>query len=137
MRFMAWHLDYLNAIPTEKGRSDVIAEPLEIKVKNSLLLFISFEKDDSKNKVDIIDRAVGEIIRISGNVGVSTLVLNPFAHMFADLAPPAEANAMMVELRQRLADRNFEVLLMSFGYFYEMELKAKGHKLARISREIH
>ena len=133
---MAWHLDYLNAMPTEKGRSDVIAEPVEIRVKNSLLLFVGFEKDDSQNKVDIIDRAVGEIIKISGNMGVSTLVLNPFAHMFADLAPPAEANAMMMGLMQRLAERNFEVHLMSFGYFYEMELKAKGHKLARISREI-
>ena len=133
---MAWHLDYLNAIPTEKGRSDVIAEPVEIRVKNSLLFFISFERDDRQNSVDIIDRAVGEIIKISGSVGASTIVLNPFAHMFADLAPPSEANAMMGMLRQKLEDRNFEVYLMSFGYFYEMELRAKGHKLARISREI-
>ncbi len=133
---MAWHLDYLNAIPAEKGRSDVIAEPVEVRVKTSLLIFVSFEKNDSKSSVDIIDRAVSEIIRISGSLGVYTVVLNPFAHMFADLASPTEANAMMEELRRMLAERNFEVRLMSFGYFYEMELKAKGHKLARISREI-
>ena len=136
MRFMAWHLDYLNAIPTEKGRSDIIAEPADVRVKNSLLIFVSFEKSDSKNSVDIIDRAVSEIVKISGSLGVYTVVLNPFAHMFADLAPPTEANSLTEELKHRLAERNFEIYLMSFGYFYEMELKAKGHKLARISREI-
>lgn len=136
MRFMAWHLDYLNAIPTEKGRSGVIAEPVEVRVKTSLLIFVSFEKNDGKSSVDIIDRAVNEIVRISGSLGVYTVVLNPFAHMFADLASPTEANSMTERLRHMLVERNFEVHLMSFGYFYEMELKAKGHKLSRISREI-
>ena len=56
--------------------------------------------------------------------------------MFADLAKPEDAVAMLSELSKRLEDRKFSVCRLSFGMFYEIELKAKGHRLARISRII-
>jgi len=136
VRFMAWHVEYFKANPTEHGRSSLIEEAKPIECGESLLLFISFEKKDIENKVDTIDKAVNEIQSIASQLKVNTLVLNPFAHLFADLARPEDAIAMLDELEKRLIDRRFNVCRLAFGMFYEIELKAKGHKLARISRSI-
>jgi threonyl-tRNA synthetase len=136
MRFMAWHVEYFKAKPTEHGRSSLIEEPRPIECGESLLLFISFEKKDAENRIDTIDRGVNEIQSIASQLKINTLVLNPFAHLFADLARPEDAVAMLDELEKRLMDRHFNVCRLAFGMFYEIELKAKGHRLARISRSI-
>ncbi|MFP3278608.1 MAG: threonyl-tRNA synthetase editing domain-containing protein [Candidatus Micrarchaeota archaeon] len=136
MRFMAWHVDYFKAFPTEHGRSSLVEEAKPVECGEALLLFISFEKGDVEKKVEIIDKAVNEIQTIASQLKVNTLILNPFAHLFADLAKPGDAVAMLNELSKRLEDRKFSVCRLSFGMFYEIELKAKGHRLARISRII-
>ncbi len=136
MRFMAWHVEYFKAHPTEKGRSSIVEDAKDIECGEAMLLFVSFEKGDYEKKVDIIDKAVNEVHSIASQLKINTIVINPFAHMFGELAKPNEAMDMLNELQKRLEDRGFNVLRLSFGMFYEIELKAKGHKLARISRII-
>ncbi|MEM3228235.1 MAG: threonyl-tRNA synthetase editing domain-containing protein [Candidatus Micrarchaeaceae archaeon] len=135
-RFMAWHVKYFKAYPKERGRSDLIEEANEVSVGNALLVFLSFEKSDTSKPVEIVDRTSDEIIRICTNLGIGTIVLNPFAHLFGDLANAQDASRMLNDLYKKLKDRNFEVHKLAFGIFYEIELKAEGHKLSRISRII-
>ncbi|ASI14251.1 threonyl-tRNA synthetase [Candidatus Mancarchaeum acidiphilum] len=137
MKFMMWHVDYFKATPADQGRSTLVGDSSSLDVKNALLFFISFEKSDNDDYVNIIDKAVNEIQSISSQLGVYTLVLNPYAHMFADLTDPGHAIKMLDLLEERLSQRNFKVYKMAFGRFYEIELKAKGHKLSRISRSIN
>ena len=73
---------------------------------------------------------------MSAAIGVRSIVLNPFAHLFGELANPQDAMSMLTMLEKQLLDRNFSVQRLSFGIFYEIELKAKGHKLSRMSREV-
>lgn len=133
---MSWHVEYFKAVPAERGRSNIIEDAEPIECGEGLLIFISFEKGDVLKEVDIIDRSVNEIQSIASQLGVNTIILNPFAHLFADLAKPDDAVRMLGELYSRLKDRGFKVCRLSFGLFYEIELKAKGHKLSRISRII-
>lgn len=133
---MCWHVENFKATPTEKGRSTLVEQPKPIESGEALLLFVSFEKADEPKLVDVVDRAVNEIVAIAGQLGVYSVVLNPFAHMFGELSSPKAAQEGMDMLYSRLKDRNFSVQRLSFGMFYELELKAKGHRLARISRSI-
>ncbi len=136
MRFMCWHVERFKAIPTEGGRSSLLEEGKPIESGEALLIFVSFEKSDEPKMVDTVDRAVNEIQSIAAQLGVYSVVLNPFAHMFGELSSPQAAQKMLGMLGSRLVDRKFAVQTLSFGRFYEIELKAKGHKLARISRII-
>jgi len=137
MRFLAWHVEYFKAVPSDTGRSSIVEDAKPISVGESLLVFASFEKGDEQKEVDIVDKAAIELQRIASQLGISSIVLNPFAHLFGELASPSEAVKMLDMLYTKLADRNFNVYKLAFGRFYEIELKAKGHKLARISRTIN
>ncbi len=133
---MCWHVERFRATPAERGRSTLVEHPEPVESGEALLLFVSFEKSDEPKLVDVVDRAVNEIISISGQVGVRAMVLNPYAHMFGELSSPQTAISGMDMLYTRLKDHGFTVQKLSFGMFYELELKAKGHRLARISRTV-
>ena len=133
---MCWHVDYVKAVPKDKGRSDLLESGVAVDAENAMLIFANFEKKDEQSKQDIIDSATFEIQKIAAQLGVSTIVLNPFAHLFTENASPQESMIMLSMLQKSLGDRNFNVKKLSFGVFYELELKAKGHKLSRISRSI-
>ena len=135
-RFMAWHVEYFRAEPKGSGRSSLIDEGRPVSSGESILVFISFEKKDAARKIDVVDSIVRELSTMSAAIGVRSIVLNPFAHLFGDLANPQDAMSMLTMLEKQLLDRNFSVQRLAFGIFYEIELKAKGHKLSRMSREI-
>ncbi len=135
MRLMIWHLDYMKAVPTEKGRSEEVAPPKAIDEKNPILVFVSFEKADEARE-GIADRGAAEIASVAKGLGASNIVLNPFAHMFAELSSPRFAIEGMSHLENLLAPMGFKVASMSFGYFYEIEMKAKGHRYSRQSKVI-
>ena len=136
MRFLAWHVDYVRARPTERGRSPVAEEPRAVDAENALFVFASFERGDEANPGDIVEKAAAELGSIAGQVKVRSVVLNPFAHLFGEPSWPEAAVEMLGQLQSRLADRGFDVQRLAFGMFYELELKAKGHRLARVARSI-
>ena len=132
MRLMAWHLDYFRANPAERGRSKIAESAEPVSTGESLLVFVSFEKSDEQRPSIIDDgaRAIGEIAE---SVGVKEIVINPYAHMFGELSSPEFAQSATSKLAEELS-KSFSTKKLAFGWFYEIELKAKGHKLARQSR---
>ncbi len=100
------------------------------------LLVASFEKYDESHQTDVTEKAMAEIISIAAQLKVTAIVLNPFAHLFADPSKPEVAIEMLERVRAGLASRNLTVQKLAFGMFYELELKAKGHRLSRIARSI-
>ncbi|MEM3227637.1 MAG: threonyl-tRNA synthetase editing domain-containing protein [Candidatus Micrarchaeaceae archaeon] len=133
-RFMAWHVDYFKAVPSEQGRSQVYEKGESIDTGDALLVFISFEKNDVESESRILDRTYNELASLAAQLKVSTVVLNPFAHLFGELAQPQDAMEMLDKLYEMFKDRGFDARKLSFGLFYEIELKAKGHRLSRVSR---
>lgn len=135
-RFMAWHVDYFKAVPSEQGRSPIVEKSESLETGDALLVFISFEKQDTQSESRILDRTYNEISSLATQLKVETIVLNPFAHLFGELAAPADAVRMLDELYEMLKKRGYDTYRLSFGMFYEIELKAKGHRLSRVSRII-
>ncbi len=134
MRFMCWHVDYFRAVPSDAGRSTLVEQGQPLQTGEALLVFASFEKQDERDSARVVGKAAEEIAGIASQLKVRSIVLNPFAHLFGDLASPKAVIDMLGELRSKLAERGLEVHRLAFGIFYEIELKAKGHRLARVSR---
>jgi len=138
MRFLSFHCEYFKYKTTKRSRSKVFEELTDLNKENSLdnliLLFISVEKKDENNP-KLIEKTVIEIEKIIKQIKVSNIVLLSFAHLFGDLSTPEFSLKILKELEDLLKER-YTVLRPPFGWFNELEIKAKGHPLSRISRMI-
>lgn len=139
MRFLSFHVDYFRYKVTKKGRSKVIEEITEdnreSQIKNALVLFISTEKRDEENS-EILKKSIIEIEKITNQLKISNIVIVPFAHLFGQLSTIEFSFEFFKKIESKLKMMDYSVLRLPFGWFNELEMKAKGHPLSRISRII-
>ena len=138
MRFLCWHVEKFKATLTKKGRSP-ITEPFqekEVRLENGLLLMVGVEKEDEKRSEEILEKATKEVLNHSHQLGVSRVVILPFSHLFVKLGKAEAALEILKNFAERLSREGLEVKRVPFGWFNELEIKAKGHPLSRIAREI-
>ena len=114
----------------------MVEEAKSASAENALLVFASFEKSDEPRQAEVTEKAIAEIASIAAQLKVTRIVLNPFAHLFTDPSKPEVAIGMLEQLRTGLERRSFDVQKLAFGMFYELELRAKGHRLSRIARSV-
>lgn len=136
MRLLMLHVDSFACRITEKGRSPVVEppEPRETVVGEALVVLAAAERGDEAEPEPVAGRAADEIAGQAARVKTSAVVLHPFAHLFADLAPPAAAVDLLKRIEAGLAQRGLTVHRTPFGWFNTLELKAKGHPLSRVAR---
>src|SRR4051812_33935305 len=104
MRFLILHVDYFRSEITEKGRSPVV-EPYEeraTEMHDGLLVLASVEKGDEAAGAEVAERAAAEIADAAAKVGAVRLVLQSFAHLFAELARPADAVPILKATAEKL-----------------------------------
>jgi threonyl-tRNA synthetase len=139
MRFLSFHVDHFWYKVTKKGRSKVIEEITdenkESRIEDALVLFISMEKRDEEDP-NLIEKGIVEIEKIAHQLKISNLVVLPFAHLFGQLSSLEYAFESFKKIESILTSKNYSVLRLPFGWFNELEMKAKGHPLSRISRII-
>ena len=139
MRFLSFHVDYFRYKVTKKGRSKVIEEITEdnreAQIKNALVLFISTEKQDEENS-EILKKSIIEIEKITNQLKISNIIIVPFAHLFGQLSTIEFSFEFFKKIESKLKMMDYSVLRLPFGWFNELEMKAKGHPLSRISRII-
>ena len=139
LRFLSFHVNYFWYKVTKKGRSSIIEkiteENKENQVENALVLFISMEKRDEASQ-GLIKRGITEIEKITTQLKISNIVIIPFAHLFGQLSTLEFAFESFKEIESILKLKGFSVIRLPFGWFNELEMKAKGHPLSRISRTI-
>ena len=138
MRFLALHVEQFRSEITEKGRSRLIepAEPRITEVGEGLVVLSSVEKGDEPAPESVASAAAAEIAGLAGKVAVNTIVLHPFAHLFAELAAPNAAVRVLDLVADHLRDKGYAVQRTPFGWFNTLELKAKGHPLSRVARTV-
>jgi hypothetical protein len=136
MRALIWHVDSFVSRITERGRSPVV-EPMgerETRVDESILVLVSVEKNDESAPQTVAERAAAMLADHARQLKVNTVILHSFAHLFAELAAPAIAVEVLKAMEERLSVRGLQVVRTPFGYFNELEIKAKGHPLSRLAR---
>ena len=57
------------------------------RVEDALVVLSSIEKGDESNPMLVAQRASAEISKLATQLKVTTVVLHPFAHLFAELGP--------------------------------------------------
>ena len=139
MRFLSFHCEYFRYQTTDRSRSSVFEE-LTVKNKegsleNVLVLFISIEERDETN-TNFLKKTLKEINLLSSQLKVRKIILLSFAHLFAELSSPKFALSSLKKLENILINEGYEILRPPFGWFNELEMKAKGHPLSRVSRRI-
>ena len=139
MRFLSFHCDYFRFKATKRSRSKIFEELTEQNRENGfenvIALYISVEKRD-EDSTDFIPKAIKEIGKITTQLKVSNIIVLSFAHLFGELSNPEFGLKALKNLEKKLIENGFNVLRPPFGWFNELELKAKGHPLSRISRKI-
>ncbi|MHA1343144.1 MAG: threonyl-tRNA synthetase editing domain-containing protein [Promethearchaeota archaeon] len=102
---------------------------------NVIVLFISIEKHDEANP-DFLENSIKEIEKIVNQLKISNIVILSFAHLFGKLSSQEFGFEALKNLEIKLKEKGFNILRPPYGWFNELELKAKGHPLSRISRKI-
>ncbi len=124
---------------SQRGRSGVVEEiddaNKERRVENALVLFISTEKRDETSP-GVETRVVAEIEKITTQLKVTTVVINPYAHLFGELSSLDFALKALKDIASILEAPGYVVIRIPFGWFNELEMRAKGHPLSRIARMI-
>jgi len=136
MRFIMMHVNSFCSRITEKGRSKFIEppDPQETRVGESIVVLISVEAGDEDYPRKVAEEAAVEMEKNALNLKVKTIVLHPFAHLFAKLGPPEPAVGIMDSVKEILLMKGFEVIRTPFGWFNTLEIDAKGHPYSRVAR---
>ena len=132
------HVDHFSSTITEKGRSKIVEEPpcKTIEVEEAVLVLASVEKQDETSPESVSTKVVQEISMLSQKLKVNTIILHPFAHLFAEMSSPEKALETLKLTEEGLSRRGFKVIRTPFGWFNTLELKAKGHPLSRVARTV-
>lgn len=137
MRLLIWHVDAFVAEPTERGRSTVAdAEPQPVRVENALVVFAAVEQVDEAEPGAVAERAAEAIMKVARQLRERTVVLHSFAHLFVTLSTPAVARQILDATQARLEADGYATSQSAFGWFNRLELRAKGHPLSRIARQV-
>lgn len=137
MRMLIWHVDAFVAEPTERGRSKVAdGAPQTVRVEEALVVFAATEKADELEPEAVAARAQAAIIEVARQLGEQTIVLHSFAHLFVELSSPASAKAILDALQRDLVAQGYTVSQSAFGWFNKLEMRAKGHPLSRVARQV-
>ncbi|MHB0977610.1 MAG: threonyl-tRNA synthetase editing domain-containing protein [Candidatus Aquicultorales bacterium] len=138
MRILMFHVDLFKSTITEKGRSKLI-EPFDdpvTEIGEGLIVFAAVEKSDESDAETIAIKAVQTIESHAEAIKAGTIVIHPFAHLFVELGAVKTAVEILDMTAERLRESGYLVYRTPFGWFNELEIKAKGHPLSRVARQI-
>ncbi len=137
MRLLIWHVDAFTAEPTERGRSKVAdATPHPVAIEQGLVVFAATEKADEAEPDAVAERAVAAIEDVAARLGERTVVLHSFSHLFVELSSPSVSRAIFDRTQRLLEEHGYAVAQSAFGWFNRLDMKAKGHPLSRVARQI-
>lgn len=136
MRFLILHVNSFRCTITTKGRSKVYEDyddPITT-VNEALIVFTSVERGDEHAPDMVARRAATEIAKFAEQLKVTTVVLHPFAHLFAELSAPEVAIDILCRTQQELLQAGLRTYRTPFGWFNSLQIDAKGHPLSRVAR---
>ena len=105
------------------------------RMEECLVVFTAVEKRDEADLKKATEMLVKEIKDVAEKVKTKNIVLYPYAHLSSSLSSPRSAQDVLEEA-EKILKKDFTVIHAPFGWYKAFNLKAKGHPLAELSREI-
>ena len=138
MRFLSLHVNSFCCTITTKGRSKVYEaydDPVT-RVDDALLVLASVERGDERNPQLVAERASAELVTLAAQLKATTVVIHPFAHLFAELAAPQSAIDILSRTQEALSRAGLTTIRTPFGWFHALQIDSKGHPLSRVARTV-
>jgi threonyl-tRNA synthetase len=106
------------------------------RIEDALVVFYSVEKADEADPEGTVAQAVANVKDVAGQVKAARVVPYPYAHLSNELASPAKAVLIGDKFASALTAAGYAGISVPFGWYKAFTLKAKGHPLAELSRQI-
>jgi threonyl-tRNA synthetase len=111
-----------------------VSSDLKKEFENVLVLFTSIENTDEP---DVVEDAVAEIRGLIEQIKPAEVLIYPYAHLSADLAPPDKAVEILNKLHEKASSSlQIPVHKAPFGWYKSFKLECYGHPLSELSRTI-
>jgi threonyl-tRNA synthetase len=135
MRILLIHSDEIDVTPKQKAIKSAEESPKGFEVKDAIVAFTAVEEGDTD--VDSVAAALAkEIGAYSAQVKEKKIVLYPYVHLTSQPSPPGMAKAVLDKAKPLLENAGFKVWSAPFGWYKAFTLKAKGHPLSELSRQV-
>ncbi|MBL7160454.1 MAG: threonine--tRNA ligase [Candidatus Aenigmarchaeota archaeon] len=136
MKILLIHADFIEWVPTKKAmKAAEEAEKVKSRSEEVLVAFCAVEKSDEKNPSHVASNAVKEILDVAGKINAKNAVVYPYAHLSSDLGSPAVALRVLNDVAAGVG-KELSVKQAPFGWYKSFNIKAKGHPLSELSKEI-
>ena len=121
-----------------KTLPEVLARDVDQTVETTLVVFIHAEARDAEEEriTSVLRQTLKHIKWLANKRELNNIVLHSFAHLGGETAAPADAEAFITTLAERLRDTGYKVWITPFGYFCEWDLSVYGESLAKVWKEI-
>jgi len=135
LKLVTVHSDFIEFAPVQKAikGAEETAEGKATRVEDCLVAFCAVEEGDDELAAA---NAADEIDGVAEQVKASRIVLYPWVHLTSRPGKPERALALLQQVARLLDEMEYEVTRAPFGWYKTFNIKAKGHPLAELSREI-
>jgi hypothetical protein len=104
-------------------------------VQEAVVVFLHAElEDEAKPKLET--KLAKNIKWLANKRELKRVVLHSFTHLSSSTSSPEFAQALLVNLDQRLSETGYQDWQTPFGYFCEWELSVYGDSLAKVFKEL-
>jgi len=135
MRVLFWYCNRFDWTPAVKTLDDVPdAEPAENE--NAVVAFVHIEPNDVAAGSSAETKLVKNAKWLARKWEITQIVLHSFTHLGEKKAEPETARALLDRARKRLETAGYAVVQTPYGYFLDLAIKAPGHPLARVYKEL-
>jgi threonyl-tRNA synthetase len=132
LRILQLHVDFIQYEPIKKEISGAEeAKKGKVREDDVVVLFTAVEMGDDEA---LASKAVADLKDFLKKLGVSRIMIYPFAHLSSNLAKPADALRVLDAMQREAEKAGIETSRSPFGWNKAYELRVKGHPLAEMSR---
>jgi len=102
---------------------------------DAAVFFFHSEEKDEQDLDGVVRKFVKNVKWLAGKFGTKNVVLHSFNHLGVSKSSPEAAQAILVDVRERLERTGFTVMETPFGYFNEFRMHVAGDSLAKVYKE--
>ena len=134
MRILFWYCEKFAWLPAMKTIES--SPPANAgNYQDILVAFIHIEPKDVLEGSSAAKKLLKNIKWLAKKWDNKKVILHSFTHLGEEKAEAGEALDLLNHIESRLISVNYEVIQTPYGYFLDLDMKAKGHPLARIYKE--
>jgi hypothetical protein len=105
-------------------------------IENALLGFIHVEPKDEENLSSTETKLVKNLKWAARKNETGTIVIHSFAHLAEGKADSEVTRRLLDNAESRCKSAGYVTYQTPFGYFLDVDIKAPGHSLARLFKEL-